>query len=1359
MASPEGVLDVGDSVAGRYLVEEVLGRGGMATVYRVRDARSDTRLALKRSSAARDARKSARRNALLEREYYTLSQLAHPSIIEVYEYGIDERGPYYTMELLDGADLDRTGRLPWQQVCGLLANVASSLAILHARGLLHRDVSARNVRCTIDGRAKLIDFGAMTAMGVAKEVVGTPPFMAPEVLQMQELDARADLYSLGALGYFMLTGRHAYPARRLSELRDLWRSRPAQLSRIAPEIPPGLATLIHQLLMFDRNARPQSGSEVMERLCTIAGLPMQERVEVSRAYLARPMLVGRSAQIVELRRRLLALVRGDGSAVFVQGVSGSGRSRLLEAVVLEGKLLGIVVLRADAGDGLRGDFEVARALCRQLIELFPEQAARAARLSRDVLGHVVEDLRIERGSDPPIAPDRSMLLRALREFMLAMCRTHRLLIVIDDADAIDEPSLSLLAALSRKIKREPLLVVLATDREWPPDHPLLAPLALLQGSAGRIEIEPLSASETEMLLESVFGDVANLQLVAGRIHALCAGTPRDAMELLRHLVERGSCRYEAGSWSLPSKLDDSDLPDTLAGSFSRRLAALEANARELADALCLAEDDRLALEDYPALTESGDHLRAFRALDDLIAARVLRAVGERHRFSQQGLVAVLQEEMPEARRAAIHSRIADLLESYGGDVLRRAHHLLHGAREREGVELLCSLDLPARLPPVALLERAIAQAERHQMPARVIQQLRLALLSKASVVLSSESFLRSFPPVLERLEQDSGLALYEDLSELPESERLSQALSRTQQRYLDTDEHERAYPVVEAIRELARVSGAFCSFSIQRLDLEALESLPALTPLLSLSPALPIVNGVVRGHQHWLASRFDSAAQVYQEQLDRIAQPDRGGLDEAQYVRTHLGLHYLMGLFEGSLGIPRAAQRAEALERDREYRVNAWRIRMLLHLRHGNVDEARKCQRRSEQSLLQEGSEQRYLSMGAGFELVAYSALGDLPGIKSSLDSLMLLVDGYPKWQPNVHYGRCRQRWLQGDLEGALDAALAGLALAPATRHNFFTNLAGVHVALLDELGRLEEALAVGRGYVETCAREQILPFDHGLPIAFAKALARAREYDEAVQTIEAATASAEARGAQGFALGELYEMRARIAVWQGDAADYDRYVDACTTEYKKGKNAALQARLARLLEEARQHRIGSLRPAPEAEDPLDTFDTQPAYETIRSRMVECIDGKDRARCALTLLLERTESCAGQLYGVREGHSRLLAALPEVPADERLAAWIDQRLQAELESGETVTCELENECAGSEAPERYVDHDGQAFEAVFLLANDPGSTRIAAVLALPVSPGPRTILDRDLLAEIAQELLEFGDVTGVSVMQEARTQD
>ena len=133
------------------------------------------------------------------------------------------------MELLDGSDLRERGQLPWREACALLRDVASSLAILHSRRLLHRDVSARNVRCTSDGRAKLIDFGAMTPMGVAKHVVGTPPFVPPEALQLQALDGRADLYALGALA---LLRADRPPRLSRAQLRascaTLWRSRAAR---------------------------------------------------------------------------------------------------------------------------------------------------------------------------------------------------------------------------------------------------------------------------------------------------------------------------------------------------------------------------------------------------------------------------------------------------------------------------------------------------------------------------------------------------------------------------------------------------------------------------------------------------------------------------------------------------------------------------------------------------------------------------------------------------------------------------------------------------------------------------------------------------------------------------------------------------------------------------------------------------------------------------------------------------------------------------------------------------------------------------------------------------------------------------
>jgi len=90
-------------------------------------------------------------------------------VVAVYDYGRDEHGPYYTMELLDGGDLQQLAPVPWPRACALARDICSVLSLLHSRRMVYRDLSPRNVRCTSDGCAKLIDFGAMVAMGPVRQ--------------------------------------------------------------------------------------------------------------------------------------------------------------------------------------------------------------------------------------------------------------------------------------------------------------------------------------------------------------------------------------------------------------------------------------------------------------------------------------------------------------------------------------------------------------------------------------------------------------------------------------------------------------------------------------------------------------------------------------------------------------------------------------------------------------------------------------------------------------------------------------------------------------------------------------------------------------------------------------------------------------------------------------------------------------------------------------------------------------------------------------------------------------------------------------------------------------------------------------
>jgi hypothetical protein len=208
---------------GQYTLLEPLGEGGMGVVYRARHAMLRRPTAVKLLTVAETPQTLDR----FEREVQQMAMLAHPNIVTVYDYGRTETGGlYYAMELLDGADLERViqidGPQPPARVVHLLLQACRALAGAHAAGLVHRDIKPGNLfLCRDWGSAdavKVLDFGlvketqtgglAVTADGA---LLGTPLYMAPETwIRPREVDVRSDLYALGAVAYFMLTGRPVF---------------------------------------------------------------------------------------------------------------------------------------------------------------------------------------------------------------------------------------------------------------------------------------------------------------------------------------------------------------------------------------------------------------------------------------------------------------------------------------------------------------------------------------------------------------------------------------------------------------------------------------------------------------------------------------------------------------------------------------------------------------------------------------------------------------------------------------------------------------------------------------------------------------------------------------------------------------------------------------------------------------------------------------------------------------------------------------------------------------------------------------------------------------------------------------------
>ncbi|HKP57193.1 MAG TPA: protein kinase, partial [Polyangiales bacterium] len=745
-------VTAGDVIAGRYRVEDQLGRGGMAHVFRVHDVSTGRELALKRllpSGSHSDANAAG-----FAREYYTLRQLTHPSIIEVYEYGFDREAPYYTMELLSGQDLSSGAPFEWQDAARLLMSVASSLAVLHSRRLIHRDVTATNVRYTQGLTAKLIDFGAMVEMGAVLQAVGTVPYMAPEALNQQPLDQRLDLYALGALAYFMVTGRHAYPARHVAQLRELWSLPLTAASSLQHELPEPFSRLIGSLLELEPWARPSSAAEVMERLSAIAGLPLAETAAVREAYLTTPRLVGRDAEVEWLRTHVARASAGRGGAALLRGPVGIGRSRMLDACVLEAKLAGLSVLRADARDGRA--FAATRALLEQVWAALPaERTAAPPEIA-------------QLGEAPITEASRPQLQAALQQWLLSLADRHGLVLAVDDLQAVDEPSAALLALLASRAAQHRLLIAATLADDVPAESP--RPLALLSSVAAGMALAPLSAAHTEQLLRSVFGSVARIRLLADRLHARSEGNPSALMELGQHLVSTGVVRYEGGAWLIPERFAADALPERVEQALRARIVALPAEARSLAETLAACQDLTLDAEAYASLAGLPDQASYHAALDALSASGVLTGQVFRHAASATWL----RESVTPERARQLHVRIAALLDQRGGQPLRAAVHwraageqeraldaaiaLASGwlnrdrasAQESRDAQLVLSEAFPRTL------EVGLGSIDAHPRPARARFSLLLAL-AYAAVYGRPELMKRYLAQTLERLRLDSGL--------------------------------------------------------------------------------------------------------------------------------------------------------------------------------------------------------------------------------------------------------------------------------------------------------------------------------------------------------------------------------------------------------------------------------------------------------------------------------------------------------------------------------------------------------------------------------------------------------------------------
>lgn len=345
---------------GPYRVEEEIGRGGMATVYKVLDAKDQVyALKLLHHGSQQDPRWGTR----FQREFRLLSRLRHPHLIQVYDYGEDNDRAYYVMDYIDGmtlwtfyrdhlADLPVEDRLPW--LLPLTGHVVSALDYIHRHRVVHQDLKPANILLERHAEtAYLADFGlakevkAGTSQFTHVGFVGTLGYAAPEIVERTRMDGRADIYSLGVVLYTLLADRrpiHVEGRSLESLIHAVLHEQPPPLQEIVAGIPLEMAHLIHRCMQKDPNQRYRSTRELWQDLLPLIGtyqkqatmsapvptLPQEEIVAPGNVW-NESLLIGRQEEFTlsQLRIEQMVQQKQSGAAIFY-GIPGIGKSYLLE---------------------------------------------------------------------------------------------------------------------------------------------------------------------------------------------------------------------------------------------------------------------------------------------------------------------------------------------------------------------------------------------------------------------------------------------------------------------------------------------------------------------------------------------------------------------------------------------------------------------------------------------------------------------------------------------------------------------------------------------------------------------------------------------------------------------------------------------------------------------------------------------------------------------------------------------------------------------------------------------------------------------------------------------------------------------
>ena len=681
---------------GRYALLKKLGEGGKGIVYKARDTVLNRVVAVKILKSAVPSEEAYSR---FMREAQAVAKLNHPNIVSIHDIGKEDGKQFFVLEFVDGeslSDLMQTypeGKCDIQTVLRIGMDVCSALQYAHSEKVLHRDIKPENVMITRDGTAKLMDFGLAKMIGqpqVTQEgvIVGTVAYVAPEAALGKAVDARSDLYSLGAVLYEALSGKPPFPGDDpIKVIFGHIHDHPVSLAKLNPKAPQALTNCIMKLLEKDPEKRYQSAEDLLKVLRNVSEEFLRETlvpghkpsvvVPCPRPVAAREIqLIDRVEEMKLLREAVDRTVQGEGGLVFLYGEAGIGKTRLARELRAYARLRGVQVLYGRCPALFRMDGVPPYTIWSEVIKDYlenssPEQLYRVVGFYPAEIVKLVPELGQRLRTIPhsfQISPEheQNRLFEAVSQFVINISRETPLLVVLDDLQWTDSSSLLLLHYLARGVQKTSLLLLGAyRSTDIDAKHPMSPVLTELNRERlpQSIQLKRMSLNDVSEMIKNILEQDDVPADFCKLVYEKTKGNPFFAEEVVKSLKEEEVIRREENKWAFKD-VSGIEFPETVKNVVKARFGRLDDERKNVLTLASFIGND-FTLEAMCAVTGIEEN-KLLELMDEmfrigLIKERVIR--GEvLCSFADMLVRDVVYEEVSPLKRKKLHGVVGCALE-------------------------------------------------------------------------------------------------------------------------------------------------------------------------------------------------------------------------------------------------------------------------------------------------------------------------------------------------------------------------------------------------------------------------------------------------------------------------------------------------------------------------------------------------------------------------------------------------------------------------------------------------------------------------------------------------------------------------